>query len=134
MNQLIKKHLKNKPVTLKNLREAGLISEGQSLPGRLVDVSAIDQIQSMLAALGHNESIEKIFSRHLAMVTKKPEPSSLEDFFTPEHKAWVDQYFSTIFGDDAERIRTTERARTGSIKKYRRHFLEKTKNRKYTGG
>ena len=134
MNQLIKKHLKNKPVTLKNLREAGLISEGQSLPGRLVDASAIDQIQRLLAALGHNESIEKSFSRHLAMVTKELEPSSLEDFFTPECKAWVEQYFSLIFGDDAKKFRTIERARNGSIKSHRKHFLEKAKERKYLGG
>jgi hypothetical protein len=116
------------------LKEAGLISEGQSLPGRLVDASAIDQIQSLLAALGHNESIEKIFLRHLAMVTKKPEPSSLEEFFTPECKAWVDQYFSTIFGDDAKKFRMIECARNKSIKNIRKHFLEKTKERKYLGG
>jgi len=136
MNQLIKKHLKNKPVTSKNLKEAGLISEGQSLPGRLIDANAIDQIQSMFAALGHSESIEKIFLRHLAMVTKKPEPSSLEEFFSPEYKAWADKYFSMVYGDDAEKFRRIENELNKHIKgiKFSKQFPRKIKARKYTGG
>ena len=83
LNQVIKRRLKNKPRTRKNVKAAGFVQEELSLPkrGHVMDGDAIDQIANVISVLGHDETAEQMFFRHLTLSLTKIEQGSLEKFF-----------------------------------------------------
>jgi len=83
LNQVIKRRLKNKPRTRKNVKAAGFYQEELSLPkrGHLIDGDAIDQIANVISVLGHDETAEQMFLRHFTFSLTKTEQESLEKFF-----------------------------------------------------
>lgn len=75
LNDIIRKIMRNKPRTQKNLKKVGYIEEELKLPDRreAINEFTIDQIKAVHSVIGHDESINDMYLKYLDFGSDKIE-------------------------------------------------------------